>query len=112
MKDLQTEEVFDGRFAVDVYKLRSIKPSPRAIAECSIYRKKYLQISRLRAMRAVLCDVLENAALLTDQVAGRGSVIQRRAPRHWRCGRLPPRAQRRPRSPAHPSVRRSSPRSA
>ena len=31
MKDLQTEEIFDGRNAVDVYKLRSIKPSPRAM---------------------------------------------------------------------------------
>ncbi len=31
-KDLQNEEIFDGRYAVDVYKPRSIKPSPRAIA--------------------------------------------------------------------------------
>jgi hypothetical protein len=29
----------------------------------------------VRSMRAVLCDVLENAALLTDQVAGWGSII-------------------------------------
>jgi hypothetical protein len=32
MKDLQTEEIFDGRYAVDVYTLRSLKPSPRSIA--------------------------------------------------------------------------------
>jgi hypothetical protein len=42
MKALQNEEIFDGRYAVDVYKLRSMKPSPRAIAECSIDRRKYL----------------------------------------------------------------------
>ncbi len=41
-------------------------------------RKKGLQTATLmnvRSMRAVLCYVLENAALLTDQAAGRGSVI-------------------------------------
>jgi hypothetical protein len=32
MKDLQNEQIFDGRYAVDVYKLRSIKLSPRSIA--------------------------------------------------------------------------------
>lgn len=32
MKDLQTEEIFDSRYAVDVYTLRSLKPSPRSIA--------------------------------------------------------------------------------
>jgi hypothetical protein len=56
MKDLQTEEIFDGRYAVDVYKLRSIKPSPRAIAECSIDREKFLRIGvsmRMRAARAM-----------------------------------------------------------
>ena len=53
MKDLQTEESFDGRYAVDVYKLQSIKPSPRAIAECSIDREKFLQIPTLRATRAM-----------------------------------------------------------
>jgi hypothetical protein len=62
MKDLQTEEIFDGRYAVDVYKLRSLKPSPRAIAECSIDREKFLRIGvsmrAVRAMRAVLCEVL------------------------------------------------------
>ena len=61
MKDLQTEDIFDGRYAVDVYKLRSIKPSPQAIAECSIDREKFLRISVLmgmRAMRAVLCGDL------------------------------------------------------
>jgi hypothetical protein len=60
MKDLQTEEIFDGRYAVDVYKLRSIKPSPRAIAECRIDRKKLLQtgaLMRVRAMRSVYCGV-------------------------------------------------------
>ena len=59
MKDLQTEEIFDGRYAVDVYKLRSIKPPPRTKAECSIAREKVLQISifmAMRAMRSVLCD--------------------------------------------------------
>ena len=60
MKDLQTEEIFDGRYAVDVYKLRSIKPSPRAKAECSIDRKKCLQIGismGMRAMQSVFCGV-------------------------------------------------------
>jgi hypothetical protein len=59
MKDLRTEEIFDSRYAVDVYKLRSIKPSPRAIAECSIDRRKYLQMGvsmEMRAMKSVLCD--------------------------------------------------------
>jgi hypothetical protein len=61
MKDLQTEEIFDGRYAVDVYKLRSINPFARAIAECSIDRRKYLQIDvsmGMRSMRAVFCWVL------------------------------------------------------
>jgi hypothetical protein len=61
MKDLQTKEIFDGRYAVDVYKLRSIKPSPRAMAECSIDRKKCLQICvsmGMRAMRSILCGDL------------------------------------------------------
>jgi hypothetical protein len=40
MKDLQTEEIFDGRYAVDVHKLRSIEPSPRAIVEFGIDREK------------------------------------------------------------------------
>jgi hypothetical protein len=31
MKDLQTEEIFDGRCAGDVYTVRSIEPSPRAM---------------------------------------------------------------------------------
>jgi len=61
MKDLQTADICDGRYAVDVYKLRSIKPSPRAIAECSIDREKFLRIGvsmgmqAARAMRSVLC---------------------------------------------------------
>ena len=50
---MQTEEIFDGRYAVDVYKPRSIKPSPRAIAECSIDHTKFLQIPTLRASRAM-----------------------------------------------------------
>jgi hypothetical protein len=57
MKDLQNEEIFDGRNAVDVYIMRSIKPSPRAIAECSINREKFLRIGvsmGMRAMRSVL----------------------------------------------------------
>ena len=57
MKDLQNEEICSGRCAVDIYKLRSIEPSPREIAECSIDRRKYLQISvsmGMRAMRSVL----------------------------------------------------------
>jgi hypothetical protein len=64
MKDLQNEEILDGRCAVDVYKLRSIKPSPRAIAECSIDRQKFLRIGvsmgmrAARAMRAVFREVL------------------------------------------------------
>jgi hypothetical protein len=53
MKDLQTEEIFDGRYAVDVYKLRSIKPSARAIAECSIDCEKFLRIGVSMGMRAV-----------------------------------------------------------
>jgi hypothetical protein len=63
-KDLQTEEIFDGRYAVDIYKLRSIKASPRAIVEYGIDRKKYLQIGvsmgmrAARSMRAVLRGVL------------------------------------------------------
>jgi hypothetical protein len=32
MKDLQIEEIFDGRYTVDVYKMRSIKPSAWSIA--------------------------------------------------------------------------------
>jgi hypothetical protein len=59
MKDLQPEEIFDRRYAVDVYKLRSMKPSPRAIVECSIDREKFLRIGvsmGMRAMRAVFCD--------------------------------------------------------
>jgi len=58
MKDLQSEEIWG---AVDIYKLRSIEPSPRTIAECSTDRKKYLQIDvsmGMRAMRAIVCDVL------------------------------------------------------
>jgi hypothetical protein len=31
MKDLQNEEIWSGRCAVDVYNLRSIKPSPRVV---------------------------------------------------------------------------------
>ena len=65
MKDLQTEEIFDGRYAVDVYKLRSINPFARAIAECSIDRRKYLQIDvsmGMRSMRAILCGVLRQGS--------------------------------------------------
>ena len=67
MKDLQNEEIFDGRYAVDVYKLRSIKPSPRAIAECSIDREKFLRIGvsmGMRAMRAVFCQTLRQKIVL------------------------------------------------
>jgi hypothetical protein len=32
-------------------------------------------LSMMRAVRTVFCDVLENAALLTDQVVGRRKVI-------------------------------------
>jgi hypothetical protein len=59
IRALQTEEIFDGRCAGDVYKLRPIKSSPRAIAECSIDREKVLQtgaLMRVQAMRAVSCD--------------------------------------------------------
>jgi hypothetical protein len=59
MNDLQTEEICRGRCAVDIYKLRSIESSPRAIAECRIDRRKYLQIGLsmgMRAMRAVFRD--------------------------------------------------------
>src|SRR5918998_745964 len=62
MKDLQTEEIFDGRYKVDVYKLRSINPSPRSIAECNIDRRKYLQIGAsmgMQALRSVFCEFLE-----------------------------------------------------
>ena len=61
MKDLQTEEIFDGRYAVDVYKLRSIKPSPQAMMAVNAARKKVLQITTflaMRAIRAVLYKVL------------------------------------------------------
>ena len=67
MKDLQTEEIFDGRYAVDVYKLRSIKPSPRAIAECSIDRENFLRIgvsSMMRSMRAVFGWTLRQKIIL------------------------------------------------
>ena len=64
MKELQTEEVFDGRYAVDVYKLRSINSSPRTIAEWGIDRKKYLRIGLSMGMRAVLRGVLTAYALL------------------------------------------------
>jgi hypothetical protein len=43
--------------SVDVYKLRSIKPSPQAIVEYGTDRKKALQtgaLMRVRAMRSVL----------------------------------------------------------
>jgi hypothetical protein len=70
MKDLQTEEIFDSRYAVDVNKLRSIKPSPRAIAECRIDRKKFLRIGvsmgmrAARAMRSVFCWTLRQEIIL------------------------------------------------
>jgi hypothetical protein len=60
MKDLQTEEIFDGRCAVDVYTLRSIKPSPRSIVEYGIDRSKCLRTGvsmGMRAMRSVYCGV-------------------------------------------------------
>ena len=63
--DVQTEEIFDGRYAVDVYKLRSINSFARAIAECSIDRRKYLQIDvsmGMRSMRAILCGVLRQGS--------------------------------------------------
>ena len=59
IKDLQTEGICHGRCAVDIYKLRSIESAPRAIAECSIDRRQYLQIGLsmgVRVMRAILCD--------------------------------------------------------
>ena len=65
MKDLQTKEIWGGRYAVEVYKLRSINPSARAIAECSIDRRKYLQIDvsmGMRSMRAILCGVLRQGS--------------------------------------------------
>jgi hypothetical protein len=52
----QTEEICRGRCAVDIYKLRSIESYPRAIAECSIDRRQYLQIGLSMGMRAILCD--------------------------------------------------------
>jgi hypothetical protein len=70
MKDLQTEEIFDSRYAVDVYKLRSIQPSARSIAKCSIDRGKYLRIGvsmgmrAVRSMRAVFCPMLPRKILL------------------------------------------------
>ena len=70
MKELQTEEILDGRYAVDVYKLRSINSSPQTIAECSIDRKKFLRIGlsmgmrAARVMRAVLRGVLTAYELL------------------------------------------------
>jgi hypothetical protein len=60
-KDQQTEEIWGGRYAVDIYKLRSIKSSARVIVEYGIDRKKSLQIDismGMRAMRAVFCWVL------------------------------------------------------
>ena len=70
MKDLQIEEIFDGRCAVDVYKLRSINSFARAIAECSIDRRKYLQIDvsmGMQSMRAILCGISSH------QRCGRGN---------------------------------------
>jgi hypothetical protein len=61
MKALQNEEIFDGRYAVDIYKLRSIEPSPRAMKVVNTARKKVLQNATLRAvraMRAVFHEVL------------------------------------------------------
>jgi hypothetical protein len=54
MKALQNEEICDGRYAVDIYKLRSIEPSPRAMKVVNTARKKVLQNATLRAVRAVL----------------------------------------------------------
>jgi hypothetical protein len=56
MKDLQTEEIWSGRCAVDVYKLRSIKPSLCVVGMENTDRMKVLQTAALplvRAMRAV-----------------------------------------------------------
>jgi hypothetical protein len=56
MKDLQTEEIWSGRCAVDVYKLRSIKPSLCVVVMENTDRMKVLQTAALplvRAMRAV-----------------------------------------------------------
>jgi hypothetical protein len=43
MKDVQTAEIFDGRYAVDVYKLRSLEPPPRVMMAVNTARKKVLQ---------------------------------------------------------------------
>src|SRR5919107_1173299 len=93
MKDLQTEEIFDGRYAVDVYKLRSINPFARAIAECSIDRRNYLQIDvsmGMQSMRAILCGISSH------QRCGRGNaqtfsysgVIQDEAPHAGTSGMI------------------------
>jgi hypothetical protein len=50
----------------------------RVMMMVSADRTKVLQmaiLSMMRAVRTVFCDVLENAALLTDQVVGRRKVI-------------------------------------
>jgi hypothetical protein len=60
MKDLQNEEIWSGRYAVDIYKLRSIEPSPRAMKVVNTDRKEILQNATLRAvraMRSVFCGV-------------------------------------------------------
>jgi hypothetical protein len=57
---------------------RSVTVHRRSTPRDNTARTKSLEISTLRAvrsMRSVLCDVLKDAALLTDQVAGRESVI-------------------------------------
>jgi hypothetical protein len=68
MKDLQTAEIFDGRYAVDVYKLRSLEPPPRAMMAVNTARKKVLQMTTFRAMRAmrsVLCGAYEDVLPLS-----------------------------------------------
>jgi hypothetical protein len=53
--------------AVDIYKLRSIGSSPRVIAEYASDRKKCLQISvskAMRAMRSIFCRTLRQKVVL------------------------------------------------
>src|SRR5918999_2234689 len=59
-----------GGPAVAIWGLRAIKPSPRAIAECSIDREKFLRIGvsmgmrTVRSMRAVFCWTLLQEIIL------------------------------------------------
>jgi hypothetical protein len=74
MKDLQNITFLGG--GPRSVREAAVGNGPLAVdARDNTARTKSLEISTWRSMRTVLCDVLENAPLLTDQAAGRESVI-------------------------------------